>query len=78
MGGLCLVSHLEGSLPPGRPESRAWLPRLLRATALAPSLSSFLGQAALNLFLLIQELFMKSLIWFGLVPVSSDMNGPDG
>lgn len=48
MGGLCLVSHLEGSLPPGRPESRAWLPRLLRATALA---SSCPGPGSESLFL---------------------------
>lgn len=61
-----LVSCLEVSFPPGRPESRAWLPRLLGATALASScpgpgsesLSSFPGQAALNLFLLIQELYL--------------------
>lgn len=59
-----LASCPEGSFPPGRPESRAWLPWLLGATALASScpgsesLSSFPGQAALNLFLLIQELYL--------------------
>lgn len=70
-----LAGQKAGLGCPGFFVPRPWL---LPALALALSLSSFLGQAALNLFLLIQELFMKSLIWFGLVPVSSDMNGPDG